>query len=173
MVSPEKISMDRFKNLPEGTLAELIDNFLYMSPSPAFNHQDVLLNIASECKRQLKGQAKVVVAPFDIYLDSVSNAVQPDIVILLNENSSSFDKSGHFHGVPDAIVEILSPSNKDHDLVRKKALYEKFAVKEYWIVNPVNKTALIYKLDKEKFIVDSFGENRITSTVLRIIVNFE
>lgn len=50
------------------------------------------------------------------------------------------------HGVPDLVIEILSPGNKKHDQVTKKNLYEKFAVKEFWIVDPETKEATGYWL---------------------------
>ncbi|MBR10158.1 MAG: hypothetical protein CMP48_21015 [Rickettsiales bacterium] len=50
------------------------------------------------------------------------------------------------HGVPDLLVEVLSPGNKDHDLIRKKDLYERFGVKEYWIADPDTNLVLGYQL---------------------------
>src|SRR5688572_20295923 len=107
--TPPRTIMEVYKNLPEGTLAELIDNVIYMSPSPVYNHQEVLLEIATQLKQSLKVTGKVIIAPFDIYLNETSNAVQPDIVVILNANKVDIIPTGHFHGVPDIIVEILSP----------------------------------------------------------------
>lgn len=45
----------------------------------------------------------VYIAPFDVYFDEISNAVQPDLIIVLNSNSSKVNLDGHFHGVPDII----------------------------------------------------------------------
>lgn len=146
---PPRTIMEVYKNLPEGTLAELIDNIIYMSPSPVYRHQEVLFEIASRLREKLtKESGKVVIAPFDIYLDDTSNAVQPDVVVILKDNKGILNEDGHFHGVPDIIIEILSPGNSDHDLVVKKNLYQRFGVKEYWIVNPENKISIGYSLEK-------------------------
>lgn len=139
--------MEVFKTLPEGTLAELIDSNLYMSPSPTFDHQ----NISKAILRKLlafedSGKGLIFHAPFDVYLDEAQNAVQPDLFVILRENMNIVNPKGHIHGVPNLIVEILSPGNRDHDIVRKKHLYEKFGVQEYWIVDPENKQALGYEL---------------------------
>ena len=75
--------MEVYKNLPEVTLAELIDNVIYTSASPVYNHQEVLLEISSKLKQHVKESGKVVIAPFDIYLNETSNAVQPDIALIL------------------------------------------------------------------------------------------
>jgi Uma2 family endonuclease len=53
--------------------------------------------------------------------------------------------------VPDLLVEVLSPGNTDYDKVRKKNLYEKFGVKEYWIVDPDTQQASVFSLQNQKY----------------------
>jgi Uma2 family endonuclease len=102
-------------------LAELIDDVIYMSPTPVTSHQKVLQTIFRRLSEYIddhdKGQ--VIVAPFDIYLDETSNAVQPDIVVILKTNKNQPEPKGHFHGVPDLVVEVLSPGNREHDMVKQ------------------------------------------------------
>lgn len=94
----------------------------------------------------------VYISPLDVFLDETNNAVQPDIIVVLNQNKRiNIDDDGHIHGVPDMIVEVLSPGNKDHDLIRKKDLYERFGVKEYWAVDPETRLALGYMLEKNLY----------------------
>jgi Uma2 family endonuclease len=151
--SPPRTMMEVFKQLPEGTLAELIDNQIYISPSPFFNHQSVckaiLRKLLTIIEDENKGQ--VFFAPFDVYLDEEANAVQPDLFVVLNDNSKIIDEKGHVHGSPDLIVEVLSKGNSDHDLVRKKRLYETFGVKEYWIVDPETRLAIGYRLSGKTY----------------------
>jgi Uma2 family endonuclease len=164
--------MEVFKNLPEGTLAELIDNVIYMSPSPVYNHQEVLLEISTQLKQHTKESGKVVIAPFDIFLNETSNAVQPDIALILNSNKGTLNPTGYFHGVPDLIIEILSPGNKEYDLVKKKDLYERFGVKEYWIVDPQTKISLGYSLQDTHYVKISEEKNKISFTLLNLTILF-
>ncbi len=145
---PPRTIMEVFQGLPEGTLAELIDNQIYMSPSPIFKHRKILQILFRKLSNVIIDQnnGEVLMAPFDVYLDETSNAVQPDIVVVLEQNLSIIDENGHIHGVPDLLVEVLSPGNKDHDLIRKKDLYERFGVKEYWIADPDTNLVLGYQL---------------------------
>jgi Uma2 family endonuclease len=169
--TPPRTIMEVYKNLPEGTLAELIDNVIYMSPSPVYNHQDVLLEISTKLKVRLEKSAKVVIAPFDVYLDEKSNAVQPDIVIILDTNKGTLIPNGHFYGIPDVVVEVLSPGNKEYDLVKKKELYERFGVIEYWIVDPQTKETLGYLLKDSQYVKQGEGKGNITFNLLELTVS--
>jgi Uma2 family endonuclease len=51
-------------------------------------------------------------------------------------------------GPPDLLIEVLSPSNRGHDLVTKRSLYARAGVREYWIVDPEAKTLEILSLDQ-------------------------
>lgn len=166
--------MEVYKNLPEGTLAELIDNVIYMSPSPVKNHQQVLQTIFRRLSESIEdsGRGEIIIAPFDVYLDSTSNAVQPDISIILKGNNGYSKPNGHFHGAPDIIIEILSSGNKEYDLVKKKDLYERFGVKEYWIVDPQTKETLGYTLENSRYRkLEATGE-KISLKLLNLSISF-
>jgi len=143
--------MEVYKMLPEGTLAELIDGILYMSPSPIDKHQRVITRLIGQIFHYTDkfDLGEVFTAPFDVYLDEHANAVQPDILFIAKVNLSIIQ--GHVHGVPDLIIEILSEGNPTHDTKRKKDLYERFGVKEYWIVDPESKQTTGYALSEGVF----------------------
>lgn len=171
---PPRTIMEVYKSLPEGTLAELINNVLYMSPSPVSKHQIILNEINFQLLQYFKQKSigMVYVSPLDVFLDESSNAVQPDIIVILNPNRHILHEEGHIHGIPDLLIEILSPGNKDHDLIKKKDLYERFGVKEYWAVDPDNKLALGYALKDNKYaqITESIGI--LNSPLLNIQIKF-
>jgi Uma2 family endonuclease len=172
--TPPRTIMEVYKNLPEGTLAELIDKTIYMSPSPISKHQLVLNKINNQLYNHFEkhNSGIIFIAPFDVYLDEHSNAVQPDIVVVLEENKNIIDPEGHIHGVPDLLVEVLSPGNKEFDLIKKKDLYERFGVKEYWIVDPDSKQALCYRLQNGKYEKTGEGTGSIKSPLLKLEITF-
>ena len=151
--TPPRTLMEVYKMLPEGTRAELIDNILYMPPSPTSNHQitsaDLLTDINYYLKKNRLG--RVISAPMDVYLDETSNAVQPDIIVVLNDQFDIIHKNGHIHGVPAILIEILSKGNKEHDLIRKKDLYERFGVREYHVVDPDTKLVLSFLISEGRY----------------------
>ena len=150
--SPPRTIMEVYKMLPEGTLAEVINGQLYMSPSPNTNHQRVSGKIESLLRSYVENHSlgEMFHAPYNVYFDEENNAVQPDIIFVSTQNSDIV-KSHGIVGVPDLIVEFLSPGNNKHDLVTKKELYEKFGVKEYWIIDPATKESLVYQLKNNQY----------------------
>lgn len=172
--SPPRTIMEVYKSLPEGTLAELIDKVIYMSPSPISKHQVILNKINIQIYNYLEKSKRgmIYVAPLDVYLDKENNALQPDISVVLSNGSARVDENGFIHGAPDLIIEILSAGNKDYDLVKKKELYERFGVKEYWAVDPETKLAVGFQLENGKYtsLPDQVG--KIESPLLAITVSF-
>ena len=68
--------------------------------------------------------------------------------------------------MPDILIEVLSEGNKNHDLVRKKDLYEKFGVKEYFIIDPDTKLVRSFKLQSGKYISEAEQNAKLTSMLL-------
>ena len=152
--------------LPEGTLAEVINNIIYMAPAPSFEHQDLLGELFTEIRMYVKKHelGKCVCSPVDVYLGD-ENAVQPDIVFISADNLGIVRK-GKIKGAPNLIIEVLS-GNKKHDLQIKKSLYETFAVKEYFIINPSNKEVVSYYYEDGKFVLQKGEKGRVKSKLLK------
>lgn len=140
-----------FARLPEGTLAQLIDGEIVMSPSPVPKHQLVVARLTARlhdyCEKNHKGI--VLPAPIDVYI-SEHEAYQPDILMIAEGNKGIIAEEG-IRGAPDLVVEVLSPSTAYYDFRHKKQIYEKFGVKEYWIIDPHEETVEIYSLREGKF----------------------
>ncbi len=170
--SPPRTAMEVFEMLPEGTLAEVINNVIYMSPAPSFEHQDVSLELAASIRVYASSSnlGKCVVSPIDIYFDD-KNVFQPDIIFISNENMDIV-KEGKVRGAPDVIVEVLSPGNKKHDTERKKPVYEKFGVKEYFIIDPKTKEVFSYYLSGKQYVKQESSKGKIKSVVLKKTFGF-
>ncbi len=147
---------DLLNEFPAETRCEIIANEIFMPPAPNTEHQFISRELEFIfrvfCKEKRIG--KVFDAPFDVILDE-NNVVQPDIVFIANANLKYLTKKG-FEGVPDLLVEIISPSTFYRDSVEKKDLYEQFGVKEYWIVEPANRVIEIFALQNGKYVLHQF-----------------
>ncbi len=140
---------------PEEEKLELIDGVPFlMAPAPSRRHQELIVNLLLQIGNQVEGKpCKVYTAPFEVRLPSgqekdedIKTVVQPDIVVVCDR--SKLDERG-CKGSPDWIIEVLSPGTASRDYVTKLALYEKNGVKEYWIVHPLDKIVMVFRLNTE------------------------
>ena len=137
--------------LPEGERAELIDGEMFMMASPMFTHQSLLIWISVKIGQYItekKGSCEVIPAPFSVYIaDDRHNYVEPDIIVVCDQEK--LDEKG-CHGAPDWIIEIVSPSSKYMDYVRKLTLYQNTGVREYWLVDPGRRCITVYGFERKE-----------------------
>ena len=132
-------------DLPDERRVELIDGVIYDMGSPTVLHQMLADEICSAFKnyiRRKKGNCISIMSPVDVQLDCDDKTiVQPDVVVLCDRSKI---KDGRIFGAPDLLVEVLSPATKKKDMHIKLAKYIAAGVREYWIVNPKDKTVVVY-----------------------------
>jgi Uma2 family endonuclease len=147
------VTYDDYRTLPDdGQRYEIIGGELLMSPGATFYHQIIVGNLFRELdnyvhKRKL---GNIVLAPFDVVL-SMTDVVQPDILYIAKDRSHIISQGKNIIAAPDLVVEVLSESTKTVDRTRKKSLYEKHGVLEYWIVDPSEESVSQLVLDGESF----------------------
>lgn len=169
--SPPRTIMEVFESLPEGTLAEVVNNKLVMSPAPTSQHQIVSRAIF----RQLDGfvlshqLGEVFYSPIDVYLGE-ENVFEPDLVYISKERLHIIEEN--IYGAPDLIVEVLSPGTENRDKRDKKGVYEKYGVKEYWIAHPLTKDVTGYRLEKDRFVEIPSEKGVIESRLLKLTIRF-
>jgi prevent-host-death family protein len=148
-VWPRKASYEEFLELTENTEEryEYIDGEIYFLASPKTIHQRILGELHIIFYNWFQGKkCRTMLAPYDITLKRNQkniNIVQPDLMIIcdLEENLNEKD---YYMGVPALVVEIISESTLGKDLIKKLDLYMATGVKEYWIINPLNREVSVY-----------------------------
>ena len=124
--------------LPDDQLRhELIDGEHFVSPSPTTTHQEVSKRLfrALDARVERHRLGEVLYAPFDIKL-SAWTVLVPDVVYFTASRFADVVNEKHAVAAPDLVVEILSPGTRRRDLGRKRAVYDREGVGEYWIVDP-------------------------------------
>lgn len=143
--------------LPEDVRAELIDGQIYYQAAPSRIHQEFVHFLDKTIGNYIDtkgGFCKVYPAPFAVKLfEDKKNIVEPDISVICDRNKLT-DKG--CTGAPDWIIEIISPGNSSHDYIRKLNLYADAGVHEYWIVNPIKQTLLVYFFEQITFDVQQY-----------------
>lgn len=164
-----RLSAEEYLALPDdGFKYQLINGVVIMSASPTFGHQDLLAEILSQLRAHLRtnpiGKA---VAEVDVQL-APGFVYRPDAVFV---RSGSVPRDGVLTVAPDLAIEIVSPSSEAMDLRTKRADYERYGVKEYWIVEPAHMRIRVLKLRAGKYeetLVDgdSLASDVVTGFVL-------
>jgi Uma2 family endonuclease len=149
-----------YLDLPEdGNQYEIIWGELYMTPAPNTLHQLILSELGFTLQTFVKtGNLGVVLyAPCDVLLEPGGTPIEPDIMFISNQRLGMITPR-NVQGAPDLIIEILSPSNPEHDRHRKYDLYEQHGVAEYWIVDPEARSIEVYGLAEGAYaLVGRFG----------------
>lgn len=147
---PKTMTAEAFSQLPETSLPiELINGEVIVSPTPKDQHQHILGELYTLIKSLMPGGV-VRMAPLDVYLDD-HNVVQPDLFWISTQNERCQLIEGYWHGAPDLVVEILSPSTARRDKTAKFDLYEAHGVGEYWMVEPVAEYVEVWCLEAEAY----------------------
>ena len=131
---------EAYRRLPDdGRRYEVIRGHLYVTPAPSYDHQFAVWQLS-----RLLGNFVVendlgiiLLAPFDIRLPrGIGSPVQPDLAFVRTGNQPR-SGDGSFEGVPDLVVEVLSPGTRRLDRTVKLAAYRDAGVPEVWLADPM------------------------------------
>lgn len=147
---------------------ELIDGGIVDKNHPTAKHQRVLIKLTVQFETLIENNklGKVYIAPFGV-VPEIGTDVQPDLFVVLDANLPNLRDDGFF-GVPDLIVEIISPSSLKSDRNTKFKLYERTGVNEYWIVDTKNQSIEVYGRQGSGYDLISFAVEKgaVESSVL-------
>lgn len=131
----------------DGKRYELFEGELEeMAPAPSTPHQDAALALASLLRSHVRAHhlGKVMIAPVDVRHSDIT-VLQPDVLFVTGARQSIVE-FGFIRGAPDLVVEILSPSTAVRDQEIKRQIYARYGVPNYWLIDPLARTAWAYSL---------------------------
>ena len=145
-------TLDDYYALPDERRVELIDGVIYDMSCPLRVHQAILGQLhlqLAPCVEE-HPECELFFAPADVRLDNDNRTmVQPDLYIVCGKEET--DKR-RLNGAPDFVIEILSPSNRAHDMIRKLNKYHNAGVREYWIVDPEKLRVMVYDFTEDIYV---------------------
>jgi Uma2 family endonuclease len=159
----KKITVKAFQEMdfPDNDffIYELIDGEIMRKQAPKPLHQQVSRRVSNIFEKFLAETpiGSFFYAPIDVFFDDHNNT-QPDLLFISESRSFIIDLENGIMGAPDLIVEIISPSSIKIDRFDKKEMYKKFAVKEFWLIDPKNQTLEIYAFDNNDYKLHQFLE---------------
>ncbi len=116
----------------DGYRREIIEGRLIVTPSPIFEHQNVVFELGYRMRSEHPPGFKVAMAPLD-WRPPTGESLQPDVMVIREED---YNPKGFMLGTPLLVVEVRSPSTAVYDETTKRARYESLGVIDYWMVDP-------------------------------------
>jgi Uma2 family endonuclease len=129
---------------------EIIGGELVVTPSPRPRHQEVADELTFQLRLHTKehgGRANS--APLDVVFAD-DDVVEPDVLYLAPQHMHRIGDR-YISGRPDIVVEVSSPSTRRLELVRKRDLYERYGVPEYWYVDLDADRVEVYRLAEDRY----------------------
>lgn len=175
--STDNFTLEDYYNLPDDVRAEFIEGKIYYMASPTQEHQEISGEVFRRIANYIAekgGPCKVLTAPFDVKVnENKDDIVQPDIIVVCDPQKLDGKKC---NGAPNWIIEIASPSNITNDYVRKLKLYKEAGVEEYWIINPEEKTIVVYEFNNKngETVSEYSFENRVKPSIYEdFVIDFK
>ena len=145
---PGEYTIEDYYDLPDDRRMELIEGYFYDMAAPNIVHQLILSELHVQFYNNIDAcnkDCEVFFAPLDVKLfPDNKTMVQPDLVVICDREK--LNNTARVEGAPELVVEVMSPSNRDHDMVLKQKVYRDAKVTEYWIVDPVDRVVSVYDL---------------------------
>ena len=154
VIKEEHSTFVDYAKLPDdGIPYELANGVLQaMTPAPHPIHQLVSQELAYQLKQTCQHEYIIFVAPIDLILSDYE-VRQPDLLMIHKDRTELVTNRG-IEGAPDLIVEILSPSSIKRERMDKLHTYAKYQIKEYWLIDPIQKFMEQHILNKDRYVLN-------------------
>jgi Uma2 family endonuclease len=131
----------------DGNRYEVINGVLYVTTAPSFFHQWIVrrLDRFVGVPAEEQGLAFAATAPIGVIMPAC-DPVQPDFTLVL-AGRADIIRERRIMGVPDVIVEVMSPGSTAYDERVKLAAYAAAGVPEYGVIDPAARVVRVYRLE--------------------------
>jgi Uma2 family endonuclease len=157
-----------YRALPEGAPYQLIGGELVMTPAPSIYHQIISGRLEFQLRVFVakENPGLVLDAPVDVCFGE-AETYQPDILFIAKARLGLVEPA-RINGAPDLVIEILSPATAYYDLRKKFRVYEGYGVREYWIVDPEDKSVQVFVQQDGRLVLDqeTRAAGEVTSRLL-------
>jgi len=134
-----------YARLPDdGNRYEVIDGELLVTPAPSPLHQRILARLLMVLDPYVERHGLGVLLPDVDLLFQTGQFLRPDFLVVPESSRAGITKRG-IEMAPLLVVEILSPTSGSIDLVKKPARYGDFGIPEYWVLDPEERFAWVWR----------------------------
>jgi Uma2 family endonuclease len=145
-----EVSFEDFLEKFAGIHCELVGGVVYKMSPAGLQHNDIQNYgyMVFSAYFELKPIGRIISQPFTLKLPNVEAKREPDLLVVLNSNPYTLHET-YMDGPPDICIEIVSPDSVERDRGTKFKEYEMGGVPEYWILDPIRREPLFYRLNEE------------------------
>jgi Uma2 family endonuclease len=142
---------------PEEFGVELIEGEFVMTPAPNTHHQEAVGRLYRELSNYLDRtrEGKLFLSPTDVIL-AEDLVLQPDLSFVSRDRLQMV--RDQLHGPPDLVIEVLSDTTRVKDRFVKRDKYARFGVREYWIVDPSERSVEVLVLVGHQYVPHALFE---------------
>jgi Uma2 family endonuclease len=160
-LTTKRLTIEDLELIPqeqEGDRHELIDGELFVTPSPVPVHQIIVRNLIVRLGLHVEtgNLGTLIPSPIDVKL-SPDNVLVPDLIFIAGDRPDAVGEKAIL-AAPDLVVEILSPGTRRRDLHVKRALYARFKVPEYRVVDPDTRMITVLMMAEDGYERAPVGE---------------
>jgi Uma2 family endonuclease len=143
MAVSAKVSVEEFQSMPDPTgRLELHEGEIVSVPAPSPYHQRLQLRIQDLLGSLLRPAGYLVGVEF--WISPEENTRRVDVAAIHSHRYPT-SRTDVFRGVPELVIEVLSPTNPMLDINRLRGLCLRNGAKEFWVVDPEASTVTVYK----------------------------
>ena len=148
------ITNEYLRKMPrdENLRYELIGGEIIVSTAPRYIHQLMVTRIVIEISKYLENNPFREILTTPGLILSEFDGVIPDLIYNSHERRDEIldVEGGKFHGLPEIIIEILSPgrANARRGLKVKLEPFEIYEAEEYWVINPFDTEIVVFRKGK-------------------------
>jgi Uma2 family endonuclease len=164
LIEEEKYTVEDFRkmeNLDEKYYYELIEGKVVKKNTPNLVHHRVSKRLLVGLQNYLTNKkiGELLFAPLDVHFNDF-NVFQPNLFFVSDSNKHILTNEGLVKGVPDLVIEIISPDSTIYDKGKKMKVYKFHKVSEYWIIDPKSQVIEIYVYRNEDYYLDGYVEDK-------------
>lgn len=162
------VSEEMFDELVnEDVKAELIDGVMIVH-SPASPRHDDVSGFLRSVMRFYVAARKLgkVLGPDSLFRPGEGRRFGPDLFFLDKRRVPRPLPRNHFEIIPDLVLEVLSPFNRDEDLEEKRPAYREAGIPEIWLVDPEERHVTVDRRRKKRYVTEVLSTGRVVSAVV-------
>jgi len=145
-------SEEDYWELDTNHLIEYSHGYIEVLGMPTELHQELVAMLYDLLNQFVKARTlgKVLFAPLRVKV-GINKYREPDVIFMRKEHAER--RTDKFWDGADLVMEVISPNDRNRDLVKKRREYAWAGIPEYWLIDPEYRTIVVLALTEQHYVV--------------------